>query len=350
MPDNTYTLNATFTLRQPLAHTSVGSGNKLYLRTVSLLVDGEPQRIFAMSGNALRGAWRNCGALYYFSALDVMVPRTTFHTFFSGGALSKDVATDVRTIFTLRSLSPFLSLFGGAVGSTLISGKFSTTFAYPVCLETVPFFTKSPRINPPPYPAYKSLKGLVTLIRKDDTKSPYSPVLDVESFTDTDVEKDSSPQTFYDVEYLVPGAQLFSSLRLACSPLELGAFVSCLCEWAKDPVIGGRGAQGFGQVDLWLDFPTDTNGPLDPFVSVVDGQLSLSPLAQEVKALYDDYLLSIKNGHMGGVNALLSITEGKQSKTVEGPSDSLPAKGKRGRPPKNKQEVLPKTDEDVSVD
>ena len=75
--------------------------------------------------------------------------------------------------------------------------------------------------------------------------------------------------------------------------IEAGVFVSTICEWAKNPVLGGNSGKGFGLVDAI--FYLVEGSERIPFVKITDGNLWLSETAQQYRECYDKKLEEVKN-------------------------------------------------------
>ncbi|AJH77785.1 hypothetical protein BF29_2596 [Heyndrickxia coagulans DSM 1 = ATCC 7050] len=70
-----------------------------------------------------------------------------------------------------------------------------------------------------------------------------------EKTTKKEERKDGpATQMRYGVEYLAAGTKLWHRWDIICDELELGAFVSALHEWQKQPYLGGMSGKGFGLV------------------------------------------------------------------------------------------------------
>jgi hypothetical protein len=318
--DKTYQIETVYTLKAPLSHIGESESTQTFLNTVRIVNDGKPVEVFAYTGNALRGAWRDAGAKYLLEKLGgLRVPKKTFNLLFSGGTIAGDQSQDVAAAKALRATLPFLSVFGGGVGNQILSGKISQSFAFPVCAETRHIVPAG--VTGIEYAAantsWRMMTDEVSFTRKDDSKDRLGDAYIAQDVTllpgetkKKDREKDEvSTQMRYTVEYLVPGTQLWHMLSIACSEVELGAFVSAIHEWAKSPYLGGMAGKGFGLVDA--DFRiVQRDGTREPFILVGDGMLQLADPAQDAKEQYDAHLAQLYDAYLeGNKQTLVNLLE-----------------------------------------
>ena len=306
--DKTYHIETVYTLKQPLSHIGESESTETFLNTVRVLNNGKPVEVFAYSGNAIRGAWRDAGAAYLLDRLgEIQVPKKTFHLLFTGGSISGDQKIDVDAAKALRATLPFLSIFGGGVGNQILSGKIVQTFAFPVCAETTGIIP--PGIEGIDYSAqatsWRKMTDEISFSRKDDSKDLLGDryiargtnLLDGD-LDDTKKRDEPATQMRYTVEVLIPGVHLWHSLSITCSELELGALVASIWNWAQRPYLGGMSGKGFGLVDA--DFRIVAEDERQPFMLVQNGQLALAEPAKEAKAKYDFHLRNLYNQYLEG--------------------------------------------------
>lgn len=305
--DKTYHIETVYTLKQPLSHIGVSESTETFLNTVRILHDGKPVEIFAYSGNAIRGAWRDAGAVYLLDCLGkIQVPKKTFHLLFTGGSISGNQKVDVDAAKALRAVLPFLSIFGGGVGNQILSGKIVQTFALPVCAETTGIIPQG--IEGINYSAqavsWRKMTDEISFSRKDDSKDVLGDkyiAKDVELLTGEIAENkkgEPATQMRYTAEVLIPGVQLWHMLNITCSELELGALVASIWQWAQKPYLGGMSGKGFGLVDA--DFRIFEDGERKPFMLVKDGYLELAEPAKDAKDQYDFHLRNLYNQYLDG--------------------------------------------------
>lgn len=306
--DKTYHIETVYTLKQPLSHIGESESTETFLNTVRVLNNGKPVEVFAYSGNAIRGAWRDAGAVYLLERLGgVQVPKKTFHLLFTGGSISGDQKVDVDAAKALRATLPFLSIFGGGVGNQILSGKIVQTFAFPVCAETTGIIP--PGIEGIDYSAqatsWRKMTDEISFSRKDDSKDLLGDryIARGMNLLDGDVDDDKkrdepTTQMRYTAEVLIPGVQLWHSLSITCGELELGALVASIWNWAQRPYLGGMSGKGFGLVDA--DFRIVAEDERQPFMLVQNGQLALAEPAKEAKEQYDFHLRNLYNQYLEG--------------------------------------------------
>ena len=166
-------IETVFTLLSPLSHIGESIGPNSYLATQDMLdAKGNPISVFAYSGNALRGMWRDAGAEYMLKKLGsgatLQIPLELFYLFFSGGAIGGDQAIDIDQARRIREQIPHLSIFGGGVGNMLLPGKLSVGEALPVCRELahiIPDYVSGNREL-----SARQMTTEVSYSRKDDAK------------------------------------------------------------------------------------------------------------------------------------------------------------------------------------
>lgn len=307
--DKTYHIETIYTLKQPLSHIGESESTETFLNRIRAMNEGKPVKVFAYSGNALRGAWRDCGATYMLDRLDSLrVPKKTFHLLFSGGSISGEQSIDIGAAKAMRDALPFISIFGGGVGNQILSGKINQTFAFPVCAETTGIIPRG--IEGVNYSSeavsWKKMTDEISFTRKDDSKDTLGDkyiAKDVKLLTgDTDEKKkkksdEPATQMRYTVEVLIPGVQLWHSLSITCNEVELGAFVASVWQWAQKPYLGGMSGKGLGLVDAHFSL-VDSDGNRSPFIDVKDGTLMLTDPAKDAKDQYDVQILDTYNKYV----------------------------------------------------
>lgn len=305
--DKTYHIETVYTLKQPLSHIGESESTETFLNTVRVLNNGKPVEVFAYSGNAIRGAWRDAGAAYLLDRLgEIKVPKKTFHLLFTGGSISGDQKIDVDAAKTLRAVLPFLSIFGGGVGNQILSGKIVQTFAFPVCAETTGIIPLG--IEGIDYGAqavsWRKMTDEISFSRKDDSKDILGDryiakdVLLLDGEVDDKKKRDEpATQMRYTAEVLIPGVQLWHSLSITCSELEIGALVASIWQWAQKPYLGGMSGKGFGLVDADIRL---VGAEREPFMLVQSGRLELAEPAKSAKEQYDAHLRNLYNQYLDG--------------------------------------------------
>lgn len=302
-------IETVFTLLSPLSHIGESIGPNSYLATQDMLdAKGNPISVFAYSGNALRGMWRDAGAEYMLKKLGsgatLQIPLELFYLFFSGGAIGGDQSIDIDQARRIRDQIPHLSIFGGGVGNMLLSGKLSVGEALPVCRELahiIPDYVSGNREL-----SARQMTTEISYSRKDDAKDdllrPYLqdggiPQLEgpqMALLPDPEQEKkketkEKPQQMRYTMEVFCRGAVLWQETFFRdMNEIELGAFVAAISKWAENPVLGGQNRIGMGRVKAEMSFQL-FGEEKEPFITVSDGYL-LTDRAREAKSRYDEFL------------------------------------------------------------
>lgn len=281
-------IETVYTMKQPLSHIGESESTVSFLNTVRIAVNGKVEEVFALTGNSIRGTLRDCAARYLLDQLGVRVKKKEFNILFSGGNISGSMSTDIDQAKKYRKLLPVVSLFGAGVGNQILAGKMTQGFAFPVCQETNEIVPEIAGIKGElRRNGWKSLTGIIDFSRFDDSKNVnYQGYLQDEANTDKGSDKDSAnTQMRYEVEYLVPGAQLYHVINLcADADIELGAFASALEEFSHSPVLGGMGGKGFGLCEAKLI----ADGEF--FAEIENGSVKLCDMAENALKEYDRFL------------------------------------------------------------
>lgn len=269
-------ISCIYTLRQPLSHIGESESTVSFLNTVRVVNNDNVEEVFAYTGNAIRGTLRDCGAKYLLDTIrstdgneDFKVSKKMFHILFSGGNITGEQKNDIDQIVQIRKKLPFVSLFGAGIGNQILAGKMAQGFALPICAETTGIIPRWITDNSS-YSldlGWKQLTGTIQFSRKDDLKD----VLLNGYAAQVEEEADKS-QMRYEVEYVSAGTQLYHEIILDnLTPLELGAFISCIKAWADKPILGGMSSKGFGLTDLNI-YDGDTQRKI---IKVVDNKISI---------------------------------------------------------------------------
>lgn len=282
-------IETVYTLKQPMSHIGESESTVSFLNTIRIVADGKVNEVFALTGNAIRGTLRDCAARNLLDMLGIKLKKKEFNILFSGGNISGTLSTDIDQAKAYRELLPIISIFGAGVGNQILSGKMTQSFALPVCKETVQIVPDIIGIDKSMFQSsWKQMTGTINFTRFDDSKNvKYHKYLDDgEDNTDKD---SASTQMRYEVEYMVPGTQLYHIINLCTDDqIEIGAFVSALQEFAKSPILGGMGGKGFGICDA--DFIADG----ESFAEIENEQFTMSEKAENALNAYNSYILENK--------------------------------------------------------
>jgi hypothetical protein len=265
------------TLKSSLSHIGESIGNQSLLRREKVIQpDLSIAEVVVYSGNALRGALRDCGVIYFMQKLGIeKLSFDGFYLLFSGGALTATGrGMDLDLARKMRKLIPLLSVFGGAVGNQIMEGKLIVGKLYPLCEECR-------RQIPERY--HHRIKTSFRLwlqeeeyTRSDDGKSETLRPYILESSIPA---KHAPQQMRYAIETLAAGAQFYSTITLMGeSNVELGAFLSTLDEFSKYPSLGGKRGTGHGVCEM--DYERVR----------VNANIHYDDEMRTAKAAYDEYL------------------------------------------------------------
>lgn len=298
-------LDGEFRLLSPLSHIGETISSSAYLAEDRILQDdGSVEPVFCYSGNAWRGQLRDLAAAYMLDRLGAArVPLDTFHLLFSGGRIGGAQSIDIAQAREMRALIPMLALWGGGVGNQIMQGKMRVGNCYPVCAEARPVLPD--RLHEAaaaiPYAACTMEKEHS---RRDDAKiesvrrhlghdSPAALLPDAREKPRKDADGPET-QMRMKLELVSPGVRLHSWIEVMdATEVELGALVSALHSFSRSPMIGGKGAVGYGRVDLAYTMTDLDTGESMDFCRVADGRSLLAPPAAAAREAYDQHLRSL---------------------------------------------------------
>lgn len=242
--------------------------------------------VFIYSGNAWWGALRDCGMAYFLERLGgnknlvgemsegatIQLDWPIFRLLFSGGMLEEKHRTlDIEYARKLKKLIPLLSVFGGAMGNQIMSGKRRGGRGILICRETkhmIPEKYHTHNINNSFYEMidvveYSTMddskrEHLRKYLRREEEEVAEAPALIDSGGDDVDVPVEASANSYeratqmrYAIEEIAAGAELYMKFELRhVTPIELGAFCSCLAEFSKSPRLGGNLSKDNGLVEL----------------------------------------------------------------------------------------------------
>ena len=293
-------LSFLYLTRAPLSHISDAISTVTYLVQQPIIQpNGGIEEVFAYSGNAVRGQWRDLSAAYLLEHLGhARVSTETFHLLFSGGKIGGEQKTDISAARKLREALPHLAIFGGGVGNQILAGKLRVSCLYPVCLEAIPVLPddlhERARIV-----EYREMVFQANYSRRDDEKdvllAPYriadteTPMLEGKK---KKIGDEPATQMRMTSELLAPGVHLYGEVDcLAVSEAELGCLTAALHTFSRSPHLGGQNNKGNGRVTVdvrYLDLDTGDTGD---FLSIrANGLPLLCEPAERAKAAYDQHL------------------------------------------------------------
>lgn len=258
------------TLTSPLAH---GADEKMGVdtkfRRIVHMVDGKTEEIPTVSGNSIRGVMRRLIAYDYIQRLGLEkqgISDKLYYTLFSGGALEKGSVVDhinVGTRREMREMIPFLSVWGGAVGNQIMSGKLIVENAIPICMETMAYTGKESILS------YWDCLQEVYMTRRDDLED------------NSRQEGEQATQMKYTIECLVPGTRLQHGFVIFdCNAIEAACFRFALHLWMRDACIGGKSAVGLGRFEAdydagdyqgYMDYVEENKEKMQKYIQQIDG-------------------------------------------------------------------------------
>lgn len=296
-------IETVYTMRQPLSHIGENESTTSFLNTIRIAVNGKVEEVFALTGNSIRGTLRDCAARHLLDTLGARVGKKEFHILFSGGNISGTMSADIDQAKKYRKLLPMISLFGAGIGNQILAGKITQGFALPICRETDGIIPEMKGMKEELRRlGWKSMTDIISFSRFDDAKNvKYQNYLcgnDAEAEGSKE-EKSASTQMRYEVEYLIPGAQLYHVINICTDRKEeIGAFVAALERFSDSPVLGGMGGKGFGLCEAELI----ADG--EHFCRIGNGKMEICDEGKEALDKYNRFILENKEEIMGLLGAV----------------------------------------------
>lgn len=307
----TYRMEGEIRLLAPLSHIGESSGTTSFLREDLVIgPDGQPVEVFSYSGNAFRGAMRDAGVQYLLDRLGgLQIPLDSFHLLFSGGSLGSDTSVDLEQARLYRRMLPLFSIFGGGTGNQIIPGKLRVGQMYPITVECARLIPE--RYRSDDLPSWRQWTVDMHFTRTDDSKDerlrgylaePESAPKLIEGANGPNAKQKDQPQQMrYTVEALAAGSVLWQRIDLvAATQIELGAWVSCLAQWAQSPYLGGKAGVGFGLCEASWTCQESGEAEPKPFATIGEGTAAFGPVAAEAKESYDAFVLDMYTTYIEG--------------------------------------------------
>lgn len=235
--------NVRYKMTAPVSHigevASVGS----YFQTVQT----SNGRIPVITGNSVRGTLRDSAAKHLLERIGEKVNKEIFNVLFSGGNISGSMKLDLERATKIREHFPMVSVFGGGLGTMIMSGKMLSGFLYPLCDETAEMLHEDCNGV-----SWHNLIDEIEFTRMDDSKNDKNTqYADFENEEDNKKKSEASTQMRYSVQYIAPGTEFIQTIHLidGITDIELGALYNAFVEWFRVPRLGGMSARGFGMFD-----------------------------------------------------------------------------------------------------
>lgn len=249
--------------------------------------DGKVVEIPHVSGNSMRGRLRDIAAKQMLDLLGdgtnpLKVDIKLFQLLFSGGSLGAgNNADDIEKYRQMRENLVHVSLFGGAWGNAILSGKMKINPLVPIARETAHIIPKKWH-GENELPSVFSYLQLEMFTRKENSNdAEFQPYIDRE--TDTAF---STNQMIYHIETLSAGTPFYWKAVLEdVTPEEFDFFISVMQKFKEIPTIGGKAGTGLGQIEFedvaWRDITKEGS--------------VLSEISETTESLYVKFVNNNKN-------------------------------------------------------
>jgi len=241
---NTLHVNGIITALSPL-HTGGEQALSTHrpLRSMDFVMpDGTTENLPYISGNGIRGPIRRNILDDFYNLLGYTVKTPRLHYLKSGGSLESVSASDSGHINLemkreLRKI-PLLSLLGYSFGNQMGQGKLQVHMMLPICSELNHLLPVQSQ-----YPIGNFLTNVFQTRKAEKDIS--------ETIESNLREKEAAQQMKYSSRCFAPGAKLCHKFVLNdASDVELSCFARMLELWRKNPIVGGKSAVGYGQIDF----------------------------------------------------------------------------------------------------
>jgi len=227
------------------------------LRTEEMQVrDGDEvysEDVPVISGNSLRGQFRDLLAKDLLGRLDLEVHDKLLYGLYAGGSLERGTGSrkiERELIKEVREKIPMLSLLGTALGTETIDGKLIMGKLYPIASETEQ------------YTGIESDRSVFEFV--DDTF--YTRSDDIEGDTDRD-EGEQAQQMKFDVQVFTPGTRFYHYMALEhATEVEEACLYHAFELFQKSPHVGGMKSVGHGKVEFEYEDGLGDNSPYVEFI------------------------------------------------------------------------------------
>lgn len=212
-----------------------------------------------VSGNSLRGKLRDVAAKQMLDMLgDEKGPHKVdlkvSQLLFSGGSLGAgNNADDIEKYRQMRENLVHVSLFGGAWGNAILSGKMKINPLIPIAKETA-------HIIPAKWHGKEELPSVFTYLQLEMfTRKENSNDAEFQPYIERSEDSAfSTSQMIYYVETISAGTPFYWKVVLEdVTPEEFDFLLSTFQKFKEIPVVGGKSGTGFGQIEFddisWRD-------------------------------------------------------------------------------------------------
>lgn len=270
--------SSVWTLIQPMHHgADEKHGNvQLFRRErVHDPLSGKPAYVPFLSGNGIRGLWRDIAMGRYLQLLGLKstdIPPARAHALLAGGVVDKgaDSAT-VNNVLRARArdLCPPWDLIAGCVEQQVMSGRARVGDAVLVCRENA---WRVHGIIAPEVPLADFAESLPSCVEmttlRQSTRQQHR-----------DIVQAGDVQMLFNVELLCSGNQLVHTIQVwnldGVSPVTAACFSDLLREFIALGFVGAGASHGYGQIatDGYVGRPgTPDLPPPDPYLEEVSGR------------------------------------------------------------------------------
>lgn len=319
----------TFTMLSALHHGQGTEGNVSLFRTGRFIVDGEPQDVPYVTGNAIKHVViREPGVRHMLRVLEVpdgSLSKAAVHLLWSGGALTtKGSAIDLGAYRAICEHIPVLSLCGGALGNFMAESRISVGDARPVCAEHADRIDPSDAIDSrllrvPVGHLYDVQMGTRHDPLRQQEVQRYLTAGEMRLLEDgkrealakreakEHTDKGDSQQMIYERQVLAAGTQLVCRVYTKdLTEIEEAALWAAVNEWMRLPFIGAGKAVGNGEAALTIQasepialrYPEWRRAELPPELGENDGA------ARAMHARYETHLREHRRDILGALGRL----------------------------------------------
>jgi hypothetical protein len=216
-------------------------------RTIEYIVDGEKMPVPYIDGNSIRGNLRRLLLTDFFSQIGYEIKSPKLFYLLSGGALEEVSSQEsgklnLQLRREIRANLPPLSLLGGSMGNQAFAGKLVVSHALPICKELNDFLPVQSKLS------FHEFLTETFATRRAERETPATLELNPK-------KEEPTIQMKVTFECLAPGTRLHHKFMLAdCLPVEKSCFARMLELWKERPFVGGKSAQGYGEIKI--EYPT----------------------------------------------------------------------------------------------
>lgn len=253
--------------KSPIIHTEETIGNVARIKRIKVLDAGASVSVPALSGNGFRGQLRDLIGDHFIEMVrkndsPVTMSPLMYGVIFSGGVLKEKYKKLGTHMKTLMQTVPLLRVMGSAFGDRMMPSKISVSHLVPLAQETARYLADTLAELP------KSGHALVERLAEYRANLPAAEELTFEEGPLTRKKDEENPiltrnvelsgeaveqqQMIYHVECITGGTMMLQRVgsKFPLNEVELGCLLDGLRAFARAPIVGGRGAAGYGRVEF----------------------------------------------------------------------------------------------------